>query len=318
MKLETLTLKPERMQTYWGVDLGGTKIEGVVLTAPSPNAVLIRKRIDTEAHYGYDHIINQIVKLINLLKAETGITPDKIGFCTPGTLDPGLGTMKNSNMTCINGMPFRDDLIRALGVPVTTTNDANCFALSEATMGIVQDVIPDYRMVFGVILGTGVGGGVVFRGLDGQAVVQAGRQGIGGEWGHNILEENGYACYCGKRGCNEQVISGPALQRFYLEQSGENRNLKEILDRYHQRIDPYAEATVDRMLEYFGRAISTIVNMLDPDAIVLGGGVGNVDLLYTEGVERAKKYVFNDGRLNTLFLKPKLGDSAGVFGAALM
>ncbi|WP_461091106.1 ROK family protein [Spirosoma gilvum] len=306
------------MQTYWGVDLGGTKIEGVVLTAPSPNAVLIRKRIDTEAHYGYDHIINQIVKLINLLKAETGITPDKIGFCTPGTLDPGLGTMKNSNMTCINGMPFRDDLIRALGVPVTTTNDANCFALSEATMGIVQDVIPDYRMVFGVILGTGVGGGVVFRGLDGQAVVQAGRQGIGGEWGHNILEENGYACYCGKRGCNEQVISGPALQRFYLEQSGENRNLKEILDRYHQRIDPYAEATVDRMLEYFGRAISTIVNMLDPDAIVLGGGVGNVDLLYTEGVERAKKYVFNDGRLNTLFLKPKLGDSAGVFGAALM
>ncbi|MBN8821044.1 MULTISPECIES: ROK family protein [unclassified Spirosoma] len=306
------------MQTYWGVDLGGTKIEGVVLTAPSPNAILIRKRIDTEAHYGYDHIINQIVKLVNLLKAETGITPDKIGFCTPGTLDPGLGTMKNSNMTCINGMPFRDDLMRALGIPVTTTNDANCFALSEATMGIVQDVIPDYRMVFGVILGTGVGGGVVFRGLDGQPVVQAGRQGIGGEWGHNILEENGYACYCGKRGCNEQVISGPALQRFYLEQSGESRNLKEILDRYHRRIDPYAEATVERMLEYFARAVSTIVNMLDPDAIILGGGVGNVDLLYTEGVERAKKYAFNDGRLNTLFLKPKLGDSAGVFGAALM
>jgi len=154
--------------------------------------------------------------------------------------------------------------------------------------------------------------------MDGKPVVQAGRQGIGGEWGHNILEENGYECYCGKRGCNEQVISGPALQRFYREQSGESRNLKEILDRHYQRIDPYATATIERLLENFGRAVSTLVNILDPDAIVLGGGVGNVDLLYTEGVERAKKYVFNSGRLNTLFLKPKLGDSAGVFGAALL
>ena len=306
------------MQTYWGVDLGGTKIEGVILAAPSPDAVIIRKRIDTEAQYGYEHIVRQIDKLIELLKAETGLQPDKIGFCTPGTLDPSTGTMKNSNMVCINGRPFQDDLARILGVPVTTTNDANCFALSEATMGIVQDVIPDFRMVFGVILGTGVGGGVVFRGLDGRPVVQGGRQGIGGEWGHNILEENGYACYCGKRGCNEQVISGPALQRFYLEQCGENRTLKAILDRYQQGIDSYATATVERLLENFGRAVSTLVNILDPDAIVLGGGVGNVDLLYTEGVERAKKYVFNSGRLNTLFLKPKLGDSAGVFGAALL
>lgn len=306
------------MQTYWGVDLGGTKIEGVVLAAPSPNAVIVRKRIDTEAQYGYDHVVGQIKKLIDLLKAETGLQPDKIGFCTPGTLDPGTGTMKNSNIISINGKPFRDDLTRILEVPVTTMNDANCFALSEATMGIVQDVVPDFRMVFGVIMGTGVGGGVVFRGLDGVPVVQAGRQGIGGEWGHNILEENGYACYCGKSGCNEQVISGTALQRFYHEQSGESRNLKEILDRYQQNIDPVATATIERLLEYFGRAVSTIVNMLDPDAIVLGGGVGNIDLLYTEGVERAKKYVFNDKRLDTLFLKPKLGDSAGVFGAAML
>ncbi|GAB3700173.1 ROK family protein [Spirosoma flavus] len=306
------------MQTYWGVDLGGTKTEAVILSAPSPDAVIIRKRIATEAHHGYQHIINQIVKLIDQVKAETNIQPDKIGFCTPGTIDPETATMKNSNMVCINGLPFREDLSRALGVDVTTTNDANCFALSEATMGSVQDVVPDFRMVFGVILGTGVGGGVVFRGLDGKPVVQAGRQGIGGEWGHNILEENGYPCYCGKRGCNEQVISGPALERFYHEQTGEKRTLKAILDRYQSGDDTYAAVTVERLLENFGRAISTIVNMLDPDAIVLGGGVGNVDLLYTEGVERAKKYVFNDGRLNTLFLKPKLGDSAGVFGAALL
>lgn len=306
------------MQTYWGVDLGGTKIEGVILSSPSPDSVIIRKRIDTESHLGYDHVVSQIGKLIQLLKDETGLQPGKIGFCTPGTMDPETGTMKNSNMTFINGKPFRDDLARTLGVPVSTTNDANCFALSEATMGIVQDVIPDFRMVFGVILGTGVGGGVVFRGFDGRAVVQAGRQGIGGEWGHNILEENGYECYCGKRGCNEQVISGPALQRFYREQSGQERTLQVIIERYRQGNDPHAAATIERLLENFGRAVSTLVNILDPDAIVLGGGVGNVDLLYTEGVERAKKYVFNSGKLNTLFLKPKLGDSAGVFGAALL
>ncbi|WP_461099044.1 ROK family protein [Spirosoma luteolum] len=311
-------LRTVSRRTYWGIDLGGTKIEGVVLSAPSPNAVLIRRRIDTESHYGYDHIISQIVRLVELLKTETGLVPERIGFCTPGTIDPASSTMKNSNMTCINGRPFHDDLSKALGLTIAIMNDANCFALSEATMGIVQDVVPDYQSVFGVILGTGVGGGVIFRGLDGQAVVQAGRQGIGGEWGHNILEENGYACYCGKRGCNEQVISGPALQRFYLEQSGKNRNLKEILERYHQGIDPVANATVERLLTYFARAISTIVNMLDPDAIILGGGVGNVDLLYTEGVERARQYVFNDNRLETLILKPKLGDSAGVFGAALL
>lgn len=262
--------------------------------------------------------MSQIGKLIQLLKDETGLQPDKIGFGTPGTIDPATGTMKNSNMTCINGQRFQEDLIRTLGLPVTIMNDANCFALSEATMGAVQDVVPDFRMVFGVILGTGVGGGVVFRGHDGKPFVQAGRQGIGGEWGHNILEENGYPCYCGKRGCNEQVISGPALQRFYMEQSGESRKLPDIIERHQQGIDPYATATVERLLENFGRAISTLINILDPDAIVLGGGVGNVDLLYTEGVERAKKYVFNNQQLSTLFLKPKLGDSAGVFGAALL
>ena len=306
------------MKTYWGVDLGGTKIEAVILSAPSPDAVIIRKRIDTESQFGYEHILGQVRKLIDQVKAETGLKPDRIGFCTPGTLDPVTNTMKNSNTTCLNGQPFRDDLARILGVPVSTTNDANCFALSEATMGIVQDVVPDFRLVFGVIMGTGVGGGIVFRGMDGQPVVQSGLHGIGGEWGHNILEENGYDCYCGKRGCTEQVISGTALQRFYREQTGEDRTLKVILDRHYAGIDPYATATVERLLEYFGRAVTTLINVLDPDAIILGGGVGSIDLLYTEGIERAKKYVFNSGKINTPFLKPKLGDSAGVFGAALL
>ncbi len=306
------------MQNYWGIDLGGTKIEGVILSAPSPDAVIIRKRIDTEAHKGYDHIMSQIILLIDMLKSETGLKPERIGFGTPGTFDPARQWMKNCNTTVLNGKPMKQDLARLLGVPVAVANDANCFALAESTMGIVPDVVPNFQTVFGVIMGTGVGGGVVIRGRDGVPFVLNGLQGIGGEWGHNILEENGHPCYCGKNGCNEQVISGPALQRYYAEKSGEERTMKEIMERYQAGNDLVASQTVNRMLEYFGRAVSVIINILDPDAIVLGGGVGNVDLLYTEGIERAKKYVFNSREINTRFLKPKLGDSAGVFGAALL
>ena len=311
------------MQTYWGVDLGGTKIEGVILrvadgAAFSPDAVLIRQRVDTEAQHGYDHILAQVVRLINQLKADTGLRPDRIGFSTPGTLEPATQTMKNCNTTALNGQPMQQDLARLLGVPVVVANDANCFALAEATLGIVPDEAPDYQLVFGVIMGTGVGGGIVVRGRDTKAFVINGLQGIGGEWGHNILEEGGYPCYCGKRGCTEQVISGPALQRYYREISGNELTMKEIMQRHDTGTDPAASQTVDRMLEYFGRGMSTLINVLDPDAIVVGGGVGNVDLLYTEGVERVKKYIFNSGVVRTKFLKPKLGDSAGVFGAAML
>jgi predicted NBD/HSP70 family sugar kinase len=311
------------MQTYWGVDLGGTKIEGVVLSAeqgklPSLDNVIIRKRIDTEAHLGYEHIMSQVVTLIDQIKAETNLSPERIGFGTPGSFDPTRLIMKNCNTTSMNGKPMKQDLSRLLGIPVEVANDANCFALAEATMGIVPDVVPDFQTVFGVIMGTGVGGGVVFRGRDGVPFVVGGQQGIGGEWGHNLLEDDGHICFCGKRGCVEQVISGPALQRYYHEVSGEERDMKEIMERYNLGNDLVASQTVNRLLENFGLAISVIINVLDPQAIVLGGGVGNVDLLYTEGVERARKYVFNSGELNTRFLKPKLGDSAGVFGAALL
>lgn len=308
------------MQTYWGIDLGGTKTEGVVLSAPSPDAVLIRKRIDTEAGNGYPHILNQIVRLIDKLKAETGLAPDRVGFSTPGTFDPARQTMKNCNTTVLNGKPLKQDLTQLLGLPVELANDANCFALAETTLGIVPDAVPDYQTVFGVIMGTGVGGGIVVRakGRDERPFVLNGLQGIGGEWGHNILEENGHPCYCGKRGCVEKVISGPALQQYYQQMGGEARTMPEIMTRYQQGDDLVASQTVNRMLEYFGRAISVIINVLDPDAIVLGGGLGNIDLLYTEGVERARKYVFNSRELNTRFLKPKLGDSAGVFGAAML
>ncbi len=294
----------------WGIDLGGTKIEGVLVGADT-GEILIRQRIPTEAEIGYEHIISQIKKLIVQLSEKTGIIPSAIGFSTPGTLDPGTQTMKNCNTVCMNGQPMKKDLEKALGVRIELANDANCFALAEATMGIVPEKYPDAKMVFGVIMGSGVGGGVVVNGK-----VISGKHGIGGEWGHNVLEENGPMCYCGKRGCNENVFSGKALEKFYFEQSGENRKLKEVVERYRAGTDPHADATMQRLFKSFGKAIHYIINVLDPDVVVLGGGVSNIDEIYTHGVKELENYIFNHRKIETVFLKPKLGDSAGVFGAA--
>lgn len=295
----------------WGVDLGGTKIECAVLNENFE--VIERQRVDTEAHLGYPHIISQIKKLIDTMAGLVSEKPAKIGFSTPGVLDPGTQTMKNCNTVCMNGQAMKADIEAALGIEARLANDANCFALAETLMGAVPKTDPNAKVVFGVIMGTGVGGGLV---VNGEAVY--GKHGIGGEWGHNIIEENGPPCYCGKSGCVENVISGPALQRFYTKLSGKELKLKEIVDLHLQGVDSFASQTVDRLLEYYGRGISTIINVIDPDVIVIGGGVGNVDLLYTEGYERIKKYIFNNKKLETPIVKPLLGDSAGVFGAALL
>ncbi len=242
-----------------------------------------------------------------------GYKPATIGIATPGTLDPGLGLMKNSNSTSLNGQPLKADLEKMLGIKFKMANDANCFALAEANMGIAHEKFPNAKVVFGVIMGTGVGGGVV---VDGKVI--NGLQGIGGEWGHNFLDEWGGPCYCGKTGCVEKVLAGPALERFYFERSGQMKNLKEIYDLYKTETDIYAKETMERMIHFFGLALSVVVNILDPDAIVIGGGVGNIDLIYTEGVKSLQKYIFNSRRLDTPILRPKLGDSAGVYGAAFL
>lgn len=296
----------------WGIDLGGTKIECAVLDGANNQEVLLRKRVPTEAEKGYEHILSQIKYLVDLVSEEIGEKPSKIGFATPGVLDPATQTIKNSNTVCMNGQSMQADLEEKLGIPVKLANDANCFALAEALMGAGKDYA-DAEVVFGVIMGTGVGGGIVVHGK-----VIGGHHGIGGEWGHNILEEGGNDCYCGKKGCVEQVISGPALERHYREISGTKKLLKDILADHKAGSDAFASQTVDRLLEYYARAISTLCNVLDPDLIVIGGGVGNIDLLYTEGYERIKKYIFNKGVITTPIVKPALGDSAGVFGAALL
>ena len=300
----------------WGIDLGGTKIEGVVIepglvAGKKPN-VITRMRISTEADKGYEHIVGQIALLVDMLKKESGLTPVTIGFGTPGAIDPFTATLKNSNTTCLNGRPLKQDIEKRLGLPIEMANDANCFAIAETLWGAVPEKVPEAKVVFGVIMGTGVGGGLVMFGK-----IPNGRHGIAGEWGHNFLDESGGPCYCGKSGCVEQVISGPALQRFYEGISGEKRKLPEIVERARAGNDKAAIQTMERLVRNFGKAIAVIVNIVDPDAIVLGGGVGNIDLLYSKGVEEASKHVFNP-RLDTPFLKPKLGDSAGVFGAALL
>lgn len=296
----------------WGIDLGGTKIEGVVLSGKDQPEVLARLRLPTESKKGYDHVIEQIRKLIAQLKEATGREPQQIGMGTPGAIDPPTGFLKNSNSTVLNGKPFHKDLEERLGYTFVLANDANCFAVAETRMGVVPDHLQNPAMCFGVIMGTGVGGGLVLNGK-----VHNGLQGIGGEWGHSFLDRSGGPCYCGQTGCVETIISGPALQRYYHQISGKEGSLKEIIQRHREGIDDHASKTIDRLLHFFGKGIANLINILDPDAIIIGGGVGNIDELYVEGVDRIKSFVFNP-RLDTKILKPKLGDSAGVFGAAFL
>jgi predicted NBD/HSP70 family sugar kinase len=207
---------------------------------------------------------------------------------------------------------MQTDLQAALGIPVKLANDANCFALAETLMGAGKN-FPNAEVIFGVIMGTGVGGGLIVHNR-----IIAGKQGLAGEWGHNELEKDGQPCYCGKAGCVEKVISGPALEAFYQGISGQRLTLDAIYQKHLNEPDEFTNSTIERLLENFGKALSVVINILDPEVIIIGGGVGNIDLLYTEGFERVRKYVFNAGKLTTTICKPSLGDSAGVFGAALL
>lgn len=299
-------------QPLWGIDLGGTKIEGVILPSLNDPVPLIRTRIDTEGAKGYEHIISQIQKLVKQMQQQSGLVPQTIGFGTPGVLDPILQTMKNCNSTALNGRPLQKDLEQALNIPVVLANDANCFALAETHWGIVKEKFPIASLVFGIIMGSGVGGGIVINGK-----VWNGHHGIAGEWGHNYLDDSGGPCYCGKTGCVETVISGPALQKFYTGLTGNDLTLKDIVQRHQQQNDEAATKTIQRLCYFFGKAVSVVTNMLDPDIIVVGGGVGNIDPIYTEGVKSLNQFIFNNS-VDVPVVKPNLGDSAGVFGAAAL
>ena len=283
-----------------GVDLGGTKTEAVLLDENSN--VIERKRIPTPQN-DYQKILDSISSLV--LEISKDIPDFSLGICTPGAISKQTGLIKNSNTRCLIGESLREDLEDKLEKKVSMENDANCFAMAEATLGAAAS----FDLVFGVILGTGVGGGIVIN-----KKLHQGRSNIGGEWGHHTLHRDGNLCYCGKTGCVETYISGPSLEGQWTRLTGRSLPLREILDDLHS---VEGKKWKDEFLENFGYGLANVIDILDPDAIVLGGGLSNIDFLYTEGKESVYSKVFSDS-VDTPILKNKLGDSAGVFGACML
>ena len=288
-----------------GIDLGGTKIEAILLS--SANKVVERMRIPTNQQDGYGAIIERIIDLTKRVRAKTK-QECSIGICTPGSLDMETGVLKNSNTVCLIGKPIKSDLENALNCPIAIDNDANCFAMAEAVLGAGKN----YAVVFGVIIGTGVGGGIILN-----RRIHHGRLFIAGEWGHQILHPKGKMCYCGKMGCVETYLSGPSLEKYWVELGGKPLPLKKIIKSYeHNKNAKYLKWKKDYLVN-FGMALSNVINIIDPDAVILGGGVSNISFLYNEGITAVKENIFSLKK-DTPILPNELGDSAGVFGAALL
>jgi len=290
-----------------GIDLGGTKIEGIALAANGE--ALAGRRVPTPRD-DYDGTVRAIAALVGALESEAG-SRGTVGIGMPGAISPATGLVKNANSTWLNGQPLQQDLERALARSVRLANDANCFALSEACDGAGAGA----EVVFGVIIGTGTGGGVVVR-----RQVITGPNAVGGEWGHNPLpwpepdELPGRECYCGRRGCIETFLSGPGLVRDHERVTG-SRMSSEAIAASAAGGDPHAEATLRRYVGRMARALATIINVLDPDVIVLGGGLSNLDRLYADVPAQWGRWVFSD-RVDTRLVRPRHGDASGVRGAA--
>ena len=289
-----------------GIDVGGTKLEGIVLGRDGTE--LRRQRIPTPRG-SYEGTLDAISSLVTALEADLGDQPT-VGLGIPGTLSPLSGLVKNANSTWLIGRPLHTDLEHRLGRAVRVANDANCFALSEAVDGAAADA----DVVFGIIIGTGCGGGIVVH-----RRVLTGPNAIAGEWGHNPMpapeegEWPGPPCYCGRTGCIETFLSGPALERDYLSFGGGEANAREIAERADAG-EQVASAALERYERRFARALTAILNILDPDVVVLGGGVSNIERLYRNVPGLLAP--FGNEPLRTRLVKAKHGDSSGVRGAA--
>ena len=287
-----------------GIDLGGTKIEGVVID--SDFNILFRQRILTESQKSSEHVLNQLQNIYLQAKNSIEEREHTLGIGTPGSLSKSTGLLRNSTIACQNGLPLHDLIEKKLNHSFSIENDANCFALAEAHIGAGKN----YPLVFGVIMGTGCGGGFIYNGE-----LRTGPQRLAGEWGHSVINPNGPECFCGKRGCVSTYISGTGLEEMiynnlkikvsaeqFLNQSIYNKNEKDILHKFYQ---------------YYGLSLANIINTIDPDIIILGGGLSNHLDLYTIGLEMVHKNIFCE-EPNTPILKNVLGDSAGVIGAAII
>ena len=289
-----------------GIDLGGTKTEIIALDANGEE--LLRERRATPAH-DYAAILDTLAAMVAEAERKLGAR-GTLGIGTPGALSPASGLLRNANTVCLNGKPLKTDLEARLARPVRIANDANCFALSEASDGAASGAEVD----FGVIIGTGTGAGIV---VDGR--VLNGRNAIAGEWGHNPLpwpnddERPGPDCYCGRHGCIETWLSGPGMRRDHEHIAGESLEPARIVAGAPN--DAARAATLDRYIDRLARSLAHVINLLDPDVIVLGGGMGNIDALYAQVPKRWRQWIFSDV-VTTRLARPLHGDSSGVRGAA--
>jgi fructokinase len=290
-----------------GIDLGGTKTEVIALADDGRERY--RRRTAT-VRFDYDGTLEMIVELVREAEAAVG-EAGTVGIGTPGAISPATGLIKNANSTWLNGRPLRHDLEKRLERPVRIENDANCFALSEAVDGAAAGA----STAFGVIVGTGTGGGIVVAGRP-----LVGPNAIAGEWGHNPLpwprddERPGPSCYCGKTGCIETFLSGPGMSRYHEEATG-SRELPEQIAAAAAHGDRASLATLERYADRIARGLASVINILDPDVIVLGGGMSNLGYLYTKVPQLWDRYVFSD-RVDTPLRRAVHGDSSGVRGAA--
>lgn len=299
-------------ENLWGCNLGNYSIEGVILKSAQEPEVLFRTQVPTESHLGYEHVLERVSQLVERLQEATGYKSTRLGLATPGTLVARTGLLKNTNISCLEGKPLAADLAAKLGIQTSIGNDANCLALAETRLGVVAERFPDAKIVFGIFMDRGIGGGLIINGR----IVQ-GNNGIAGEWGHIYLNPaEPYPCFCGKHGCIESILSVPALERFYAELSGKKLPLLEITAEA-EKGDKAAWATLQRLTNFFGHALSILVNVLDPDVIVIGGLIGSINRLYTDGPRVIASYVI-DHHFETPVVQSKLGEYAVALGAALL
>ena len=284
-----------------GIDIGGTKIEGILFD--DSFRTKIKKRIITPST-DYNLIIKSIISLINEFKSKLYTSQVNIGICIPGYIHSKTNLVKNCNIKCMINKSFKHDLEYILQQKISVENDANCFTIAEATFGAAQD----FNVVFGCVIGTGVGSGIVIN-----KKIYRGQNNTAGEFGHHVINMNGNKCYCGNHGCVESYISGPMLEKQWTNLTGNVEPLKKIINNTNSQ---YWKKWKNEFLENFAVSISNIINILDPDVIVIGGGISNIDFLYNDGIEMVYKKTLSS--ICPPILKNKLGDSAGAFGIILI
>ncbi|NOX33823.1 MAG: ROK family protein [Deltaproteobacteria bacterium] len=307
MNGDKLKIKPGNKPEYRiGIDLGGTKAEVILLAKEGQEC--FRKRVATPVNTknNYKSVLETIHTLVNQALSVVPPTDDyTIGVGIPGTMDKNTGMVQHANTTWLAGHYFKSDLEKKLEKEILMDNDANCFTLAEAVGGAATG----YKIVFGIIMGTGCGGGLCIDGT-----IHSGNHGIAGEWGHFSIDPKGEKCFCGNVGCIDTVLSGPGMARSYKKKTGKDLPAEQIVNKARNN-DQECMQIFDRFLDDFGKSVGGLISILDPDAIVIGGGLSNIPELYTTGIRKVKKYAYHQN-VRTPVLKNFLGDSAGVFGAA--